>query len=124
MAKRLIFLSYVSAIVLALFLAVFGISNVYSDTSSDTVTCNSVEICSDYTISCSSVPDGYCPYNFADWNSLSNGKTCKTFIHNAGTENEFTDKCEICDPDCTPSGKKCFSLSSFNFREIQVATGR
>ena len=136
MAKRLVFLSYILAVIFALLLVSFGLKNVYSEESSDSVACNAVSICSGldennkavngYTISCSSVPDGYCPYDFAEWNNLDgNGKTCKTFLHNAGTENEFTDFCEVCDPDCAKNkGRQCFSLSSFNFREIEVSTGR
>ena len=121
MIKKSVY-TYAFVFIFISFLMIFGINVVTSETQQTYVTCNSVVICPDvespngnYVIECSIIKDGYCPYRFADWDNLDDNQAC----------NEFTDKCEICDPDCSELvNKKCFTQSPLNLKEVQVKTGR
>ena len=131
MAKKMLILGYILSITLIIFLIFEGVKDVQSELGGEEIQCNSAGFCSDSLkrIECRAIEDGYCPYDFGDWIDLDGGKTCKRYVHNAGTESEFgvtePDYCEICDPDCAVKhGSKCFAPESVSLKDVQVRTGR
>jgi hypothetical protein len=126
MAKHFMSTSYIISAILVFILLFSGIRGAGSDDPLE-ITCNAASFCSGTeAISCTTIEDGYCPYDFGDWSAdLIDGKKCKIFVHNEGTSDEFSDFCEVCDPDCaTNQGFNCFSETALNLKDVQVQTGR